>query len=146
MNTKQLKAEFYKKFTRRSDFEPRLPVISHSDDCDIIWNWFEAKLAEQEKKHQQEMSHTVPVDMIAKLEGKHQQEMLEAKEQAIDEMGMETAIRWWLKHYKGIEHFAEGGKVKPEVMYTISTILERCFKQFGLSVEAPEKVDSTEAK
>ena len=53
----------------------------------------------------------------------------EWQEEAIENMSMKEAVAWWLKHYKGIEYMAESGKVKPEVMFTISTILERCFKE-----------------
>lgn len=39
--------------------------------------------------------------------------------------GYDDVIDWWLEHYRGLEHL----HVAPEIMYTITSILERSFKK-----------------
>ena len=38
--------------------------------------------------------------------------------------GYYDVINWWLEHYKGMEYLHEN----PETMYTVTSILERCFE------------------
>lgn len=38
-------------------------------------------------------------------------------------VGYRDMIYWWKDHYEGLEHM----HVNPEVMYTITSILGRCF-------------------
>ena len=47
------------------------------------------------------------------------------------EAGLFDVIGWFLHHYEGMEHLAEGGLVAPEYWYTITSILRRCLDKFS---------------
>jgi len=55
--------------------------------------------------------------------------MIELYDEKGNIASMYLVVDWWLERYIGMEHLAEGGQASPETLYTINTILERCFKQ-----------------
>ena len=59
----------------------------------------------------------------------------EREQNILDTLTYNEAIKWWLDHYEGIEHC----HVNPEMMYTITTILGRCFEAI-----LPTETDKTE--
>lgn len=59
--------------------------------------------------------------------------------------GLYEIIEWWLYTYEGLEHLMEGGRVNPEVMYTINAILRRSLEKMLPQPEA-EQVSSSESK
>lgn len=59
----------------------------------------------------------------------------ETREEGLKKATYNELAEEWLARYEGIEHM----HVKPEVMYTINTILRRCFKQ---ALTPPESKDS----
>jgi hypothetical protein len=46
-----------------------------------------------------------------------------------EKIGYKEACKWWLEHYRGLEHLHNN----PEIMYTITSILGRCFKRIQLN-------------
>ena len=50
-------------------------------------------------------------------------------------VGFVEAIEWWLEKYEGLEHLCN----LPETMYSINTILKRCFDRImNLKLENKE--------
>jgi len=47
------------------------------------------------------------------------------------EAGLYEVIKWWLEHYKGIEHLTDC----PETWYSINSILERSFNKIKNKLE-----------
>ena len=52
--------------------------------------------------------------------------------------GLEDVIRWWLRHYEGIEHMTEGGNTSPETWYTINTILRRSLEKLAAAKDTKD--------